>query len=117
MKYCADQWALNSTEYPGYFGGHAWWGPLRTVRLDWGIDQPINWIKLEDPNSLWLHMRKLYRIKMDRTVRLNTSPKTPSIEFTDTAIDLIKQLENWSEECDYDIESRAETLARTINTV
>lgn len=117
LLFCVDQAAEFTEHYPGYFAGHAWWGPLRTVRLDWGIDKPVNWIKLEDPNSLWLHMRKLYNIHMDRSLKLNTSPKTPPIEFTDTVIDLIKQLENWSEECDYDIESRAETLSRTINTV
>lgn len=117
LQFCVDQAAAFTGDYPGYFGGHAWWGPLRTVRKQWGIEKPVNWIKLEDPNAVWLHMRKLYNIRMDRSVRLNTSPKTPPIEFTDRVIDLIKQLENWSGECGYDIESRAETIARTINTI
>jgi len=107
------------TPHPDYFSAHAWWGPLRTVTVDYAYTGPVNWIRLEDPNAVWLHLRKLWRLNIPRTDRLNNSSRSVHMRrrITDAEVEMIAQLENWSTVCGYDLYECADNFNRRINTV
>ena len=123
LMMCLEQKEIQSPHWisliPPYFAAHAWWGPLRTVTVDYAYTGPVNWIRLEDPNAVWLHLRKLWRLNIPRTDRLNNSSRSVHMRrrITDAEVEMIAQLENWSTVCGYDLYECADNFNRRINTV
>lgn len=122
-----DQYQLNnwSVVKVQYFDSHSWWGPLRTVRYEVPIEQKINWIKLENTDSLPNFAQHFFKYadkshghkNSTNTVQSGRFAWIPYPQLNKTVIEMMRYLDDWSEICGYSFKRSVKQYNNRINTV